>query len=321
MNDKYIQYIRLQLKENFQLLQSVSWGAFQSELRLFLDFLRSTSIIKSILDELTDEKISLGEWLAQANKQRTFILPANYDYKKRATLCLKILEKIENDSDPYAVTKTFALLSPSTRVVEHVTLFISNVLTPFYSYLDTRINAANIPLYLMRRFKHRAEWFHSDELLSLYQANTKHGEESLDRSLREFLFDQGIDYPFSTPLSPSGRTDILGNLNGDDYFIIEVKVFDAESYEKGYIRKGFVQAIRYIEDYKKEVGFLVVFNVSNKKIEFDFGGDRDFVRANNKTIFFIVINLNNTIFVASEQRKLDSYIISEDYLKENLRAK
>lgn len=317
MNDKYLQTIRSKLQENYQLLERATWDAFQSELRLFFQSLEDTPIIKSILDELRTVSVDVGSWQTLVNKERSFRLPDGYDYKQRAALCLAILEKIKNDSNQYAVTQMFSLISSSSRVADHVNSFITNVLRPFYSYIDSRIDTGNLPLYLIRRFKHRTEWFQAELLIDEYKKNTRHGEEKLDRHLREFLFDQGIDYPFSTPLSSSGRVDVCANLDKDDYFIIEVKIFDAKTYEKGYVRKGFVQAVKYTEDYNKDMGFLVVFNVSDKRIEFDFK-EEGWVRANNKTIFFVVINLKNPPLPASKQKKLDSYIISEDYLKEGL---
>jgi hypothetical protein len=317
MNDKYLQTIRSKLQENYQLVERATWDAFQSELRLFFQFLENTYMVKSILDELRTVSVDVGAWQALVNKERSFRLPDGYDYKQRAALCLAILEKIKNDRNQYAVTQMFSLISSSSRVADHVNSFITNVLRPFYSYIDSRIDVGNLPLYLIRRFKHRTEWFQAEPLIDEYKKDTKHGEARLDMHLRKFLFDQGIDYPFSTPLSSSGRVDICANLDKDDYFIIEVKIFDAKTYEKGYVRKGFVQAVKYTEDYNKDMGFLVIFNVSDKRIEFNFK-EEGWVRANNKTVFFVVINLKNPPLPASRQKKLDSYVISEDYLKEGL---
>lgn len=317
MNDKYLQTVRSKLQENYQLLERATWDAFQSELRLFFQSLEDTHIIKSILDELRTVSVDVGSWQALVNKERSFRLPDGYDYKQRAALCLAILEKIKNDNNQYAVSQMFSLISSSSRVADHVSSFTTNILRPFYSYIDSRIDTGNLPLYLIRRFKHRTEWFQAELLIDEYGKDTRHGEEKLDRHLRKFLFDQGIDYPFSTPLSSSGRADICANLDKDDYFIIEVKIFDAKTYEKGYVRKGFVQAVKYTEDYNKDMGFLVIFNVSDKRIEFDFK-EEGWVRANNKTIFFVVINLKNPPLPASKQKKLESYVISEDYLKEGL---
>ncbi len=318
MNDKYIQSVRSKLQENYQLLERVSWDAFQSELRLFFQFLEGTHIIKSILDELKTVSVDVGAWQALVNKERSFRLPDGYDYKQRAALCLAILKKIKDDNNQHAVTQMFSLISSFSRVADHVDLFTTNILRPFYSYVDNRIDTGNLPLYIVKRFKHRTEWFEANSMLSEYVSDTAHGEEKLDRHLRKFLFDQGIDYPFSTPLSSSGRTDILANLEREDYFIIEVKIFDTKSYDRSYIRKGFVQVINYAEDYNKDIGFLVVFNVSDKRIDFDFEEEGGFVRANNKVIFFVVINLKNPTIPASKQKKLNNYSISEDYLKKKL---
>ncbi len=316
MNNLYIQTVRSELQENYQLLQRASWDAFQSELRLFLKFLEQSMITKSVLDELRAASVDVEGWKQLINTNRMFCLPDGYDYKQRAALCLALLEEVKSNSSQYAVMDILHLTISSSKISDHHGQFLTNILHPFYSYLDGKIDSGNFPLYLLNRFKCDVEWFRASQLLQDYSADTTHGEKTLDTNLRHFLFDQGIDYPFSTPLSSSGRADILANLDSDDYFVIEVKIFDGKDYDKRYIRKGFVQAKKYIEDHNKDFGFLVIFNVSNKEIDFDFKS-KGWIRVNNKVIFIIVVNLNPSPLFASQRKKLDTYQISEEYLLSN----
>ena len=132
---------------------------------------------------------------------------------------------------------------------------------PLVNFLHDQIDDAGNVLYLIERFKLRAEWFKRDELYNLYQAHTSVGETGLDRELRAGLFEGGIDYPFSQPLSPSGKADVVVLLGSDDPLVLEVKVFDPER-GKGnrQLQQGFHQVLRYADDYNQSLGYLVIFN-------------------------------------------------------------
>jgi hypothetical protein len=53
-------------------------------------------------------------------------------------------------------------------------------------------------------------------LYAEFVANTRQGEEVYDRHLREFLFREGFNMPYSQLRSPSGRSDVLSGLESDD---------------------------------------------------------------------------------------------------------
>ena len=111
-----------------------------------------------------------------------------------------------------------------------------------------------------------------------------------------FLFDQGIDYPFSTPKSTSGRADIIGAIDTSDPLIIEIKIFDRQKgYGKNRIKEGFTQILKYINDYNKDAGYLVLINTDKAELDFRFAEKNSFfppmLICNNKSFFFITINL------------------------------
>lgn len=113
--------------------------------------------------------------------------------------------------------------------------------------------------------------------------------------MRLFLFDQGIDYPFSTPKSASGRADIVGEIETDDPLIIEIKIFDrAKKYGKDRIKSGFKQIVEYCNDYNKNVGYLVIYNMESVDINFKFKPVSKMfppsLTFNNRIFYFIVVN-------------------------------
>ena len=197
---------------------------------------------------------------------------------------------------------------------------IEKYITPIVNYLHDRLDASNSTTYLLEKYKKRTEWFFAKTLLEKYNnVQNKQYEQVFDDDLRLFLFDQGIDYPFSTPKTPSGRADIVGQIETNDPLIVEVKVFDsAKNYGKDRIRDGFSQCIKYANDYNKNVAYLALFNVSPKEIIFKFAENDKFfppkLVVGNKVFYFVVINLNQEI-TASKIGKTDFIVVTEDDLR------
>lgn len=177
---------------------------------------------------------------------------------------------------------------------------IEELITPIFYYLHDQLDKSSSVIYLLEKYKRRTEWFTYNDLLSKYKSAIKNYEQIFEDDLRLFLFDQGIDYPFSTPKSTSGRGDIIGSIETNDPLIVEIKILDKEKkYGKKRISDGFSQIIKYANDYNKDIGYLVIFNVDNIEIDFVLNEKNNIfppmVNFNNKTYFLIVINLHNGI--------------------------
>lgn len=179
------------------------------------------------------------------------------------------------------------------------TKIIEEYISPIIYYLHDKLEKLNSTIYLLEKYKKRTEWFTQGNVLSAYKTATKNYEQILEDDLRLFLFDQGIDYPFSTPMSASGRADVIGEIETDDPLIIEIKIFDREKkYGKDRIKDGFSQILKYTNDYNKDVGFLVIFNMEEVEINFKFSEQTKVfppsLLFNNKTYYFVVINCGFT---------------------------
>jgi hypothetical protein len=174
-----------------------------------------------------------------------------------------------------------------------------------------------------RATERRVEWFEAGELYSLYEQDTAHGEDLLDRHLRRYLLDQGTDFPFSQPRSPSGEVDVAAALGSDDPLSLEVKLFlpDAAK-DKAYVRQGFSQAYRYASDYGLPVGYLLAFNLTPRALVFEAEekrpGSPPAIHVGDKTIFLIAVDSHPDRPSASKDRKLGHVVITEKYLLEGL---
>jgi len=185
---------------------------------------------------------------------------------------------------------------------------------PVWEYLDEKIVSMDTFQYLLIRFKLNSEWFKREFLYSLYSSDTSKGELALDKELRAYLFNQGIDFPFSKPSSPSGEVDVLSMIERKP-IPLEIKVFDGDSRNNSHIRQGLIQAFSYASDYGESSGYLVIFNVSRFNLIFRLTS-KDVpqrVVIGDKTIYLFVVNLFAPEKSAS-RRNLEPHEITEEYL-------
>ena len=266
----------------------------------------------SILIELeANISVDLPALLSSPSSSRFIPYPGKYIEK--ISLCNAIMKAFASGELHWA---TFINISSSKNINDKCRAISDMYFKPLYEYFAENIVETNSILYLLNRYRHNVEWFRRSQLYTAYTGNTRVGEDTLTRDLQEYLHNQGIDYPFSQPVSPSGRADLVGQLESDDPLVLEVKLFNPDtSYDKGYIRKGLTQAYIYAHDYGKPIGYLVIFNVSTKDIEFQ-GSQNGFIKQvsiGNKVILIICITIAPRPS-ASAQRKPFPYIIEDSYL-------
>jgi len=198
---------------------------------------------------------------------------------------------------------------------ERKTEYVETFINPVVEFLHDKIDKSNSILYLLEKYKKRIEWFKRRDLFDKYKTATKGFEQILEDDLRLFLFDQGIDYPFSTPKSFSGRADLVGLIDTEEPLIAEIKIYDSEKgYRKERIFSGLSQIIKYANDYNKDCGYLVIFNIDSTEIVFNLRGEQKRfpprISINNKTYYFIVVNLHHD-YTASKIGQTEIVEISE----------
>lgn len=293
-------YYNENLKDNLQdwsdRLEKSTLESFPSELKFLLNNINNNAVLKGIIDEAVD-KYSMN--LQEINKltdnlyylfdRRTF-----KDSQERAAFLFQIISRLTMGRG-YDLTYEDGFNTGGTYK-ETKTAIFENYLRPIIFFLMDVLQESNSILYLLEKYKRRTEWFTGKEIYEKYFKLTKNFEDFLTEDLRLFLFDQGIDYPFSTPKSPSGEADVVGAIDTKDPLVVEVKVFDeSRNYGKSRIASGLSQIIQYTEDYGKPQGFLVIFNLDNVILNFDFPQENKFyppmLSHNNRSYFFIVVNL------------------------------
>jgi len=194
-----------------------------SNLSIFFEFIKDNLPLKSILEELTKDLPDFESIRNEMNSRRRLAFPQSYLDKIKVCLSA-LLYIIEKNEEPWRLTFN---VNPVSNTDVGTRFALQQFFEPFYEYIDEKVDGMDLLLFLLARFKLKTEWFDKSLLFDTYKADTKKGEESLDAALRSYLYDQGLSFPFSSPLSPSGRVDIL-SLVEHQPIPLEVKVFDAE---------------------------------------------------------------------------------------------
>jgi hypothetical protein len=309
--------LRTDLQEWKSRLYRSTYQQFGHQLKYFFQNINGSKQLYGLLNEAVNQHFIAPEKLTELNDDidngKPIIFESEID---QAAFCYQFLQYFFLKHETYDLHHfmTFqrkGFEDTKSRIIE-------DYISPIVYYLHARLDKSNAIIFLLEKYKRRTEWFTKEDLLNRYQKATKSYEKIFEDDLRLFLFDQGIDYPFSTPSSASGRADIVGAIETDDPLIIEIKIVDKErGYGKERIKGGFTQIVKYANDYSKDVGYLVIFNLDNSSINLKLDDSRKTFPASfhyeNKTFYFIVINCSNSES-ASKSSTIKELTITKDEL-------
>lgn len=308
--------LQVRLQERYRRLYKANWQSYRSHAKYLVDWLSKQPALVSILDAVdrSEPEFDPETWL-NSQEHRFVRYPENETAFAKLAWWLLRARIAKTESVGSGIPD--ALSGNSRNLNDQVRDFTSEVIEPLIEYLQERLASETDVLYTLERYRRRVLWFERQRLRKQYQNDRIHGEDNLDRDLRKFLFDQGIDYPFSQPASSSGKADIVANLESDDPLVCEVKLFDDISYNAAYLAKGLNQAVRYAEDYGKDEAYLVIFNLAERRLELptddaDYGWPPRLHTA-GKTVFLIDVQVA-PLPSASQQRARQPIAVSRDDL-------
>jgi len=313
MQDRLVQSIRYKLQKRARRLNSADHGQFLALLRVFNHFLEQSPLLAGVRDELlartagddilgTCKRIIEGECLFGASDAEA------------AAMGHWFLGAIIDDPEKIDLIHLGMTYGAGGKFDECLDVFRATFLEPFYEYLDEHIDDQQAILYFLRRYKHRSEWFHADRLRRAVEGDTQRGEKGLAYDLYEFLHDQGIDLHIE-PQSASGIADLVAEQVGKDRVVADTKVFWPErSKGKTYILSGFHQAYTYACDYNEPCAYLVIYKMCKEALNFLVpSSEATFpcLSLNNKTIFFVVVDICDHGASASKRGPLKSVDVTE----------
>ncbi len=323
MQDKFIQAIRYKLQKRVRRLNSADYQQFPMLLRVFFQYFNDSPILSGVRDELvarvagdgvseTIDRILNGEMLHGTSEAES------------AAMGFHLLKKIADQSDEDIIFKIGMKYRPSTKRNDHLELVREVFLEPFYEYVDEHLDDQQAILYFLRRYKHRCEWFHAEQLCQAVRDDTQRGEKTLALDLYEYLHDQGIDFHIE-PHSTSGIPDFVADQIGKDRVIADTKLFWSDrSKAKSYIISGFNQVYTYACDYNEPCAYLVIFKMCSEGLNFLVPSTQatfPSMTVNNKTIFFIVVDIFEYGASASKRGPMKSVDISERELVQSVETR
>jgi hypothetical protein len=321
MDSDYNQHIRSKLQKRLKRLNGASRQSFHSVLAQTWEFLHSNEITKGILADL-EKRIPMEAkpWAETILKNEGRVLGGT---------------ELDNDGICYWVVKITASTPFSQSTDEHgyplVELLetISDELEPFreeyvehfFDYMDEQIDDKRMTLSLLKKYKHRYEWFCKGQLFEACKADTKQGEKILAYNLYEYLHDQGLQFHIE-PQSDSGRVDLILAQSGQDRLVADTKIFNPGGGQNPtYIIKRFRQVFDYTRDFNEAFGYLVIFKTCEQDLSIPTQNQESsipFITHNNKSILIVVIDIFPYDESASKRGQLKSHEILPSQFVESL---
>lgn len=315
MDREYIQNLRYKLQKRVRRVSSSEYQVFHYILKQFWGFLQDQPLLIGIIDSL-----AAHSHLVESDVNRIFEFNDAMVFEaelENAVACFLVLKRcIESDNDHIEITvaQNYSHESKFNEILES---FKDIFIEPFYDYLDEHLDDSSLLLSLLIKYKHKCEWFQRETLLKTWDSDTRRGEKKLAMHLYEYLYDQGINFSIE-PTSASGEVDAVSSQQGKEPLIADVKIFNPHK-SKGidYIAKGFRQVYDYTLDYNESTGYLVIFKTCEEELKFslpDSAHSTPFIKHNNKTIFFLVVDIHAYEVSASKRGKLKSIEFTENDL-------
>lgn len=309
--------LKTDLEKWTERLRRAPFSEFGQQLKYFMNNLDSNIQLHGVLNEVVRKYEYAQEELNRLEKKRDIDLIFD-NQTHQAAFCYQLLLNLIKKEVKFNIHES--KFFQTSEFVKTKSNIIESYIMPIVNFLQDKLDKSSSIIYLLEKYKKRTEWFTKKELCDKYRNSSKNFEQIFEDDLRLFLFDQGVDYPFSTPASASGRADIVGEIDTEDPLIIEIKIFDsAKKYGKKRIMDGFSQIVKYVDDYHKNTGYLVIFNLDEAELNFKFSENSNVfppvIKFKNKLFYVIVINLSLQK-PASKIGKLPVIEVTEEELTE-----
>ena len=295
-------------------MKATGLPSFRVALKRFLAFLESQPAFLSVLAE-----VELRYPSREAEAERILRLERRdfEDELENVAVSYAVLKKCADHPSRLLPAKIGGMYEEITESKLGLSPFKLHFVDVVCEYLDEHLDEQRALLAVLRRYKHKCEWFQRESLFKLWEGDTTRGEKLLQRHLYEYLHDQGLDL-FIEPSSASGEVDLIADQKGDDPLIAEAKIFNPERGEgREYIAKGFSQAYAYTCDYNKPFGYLIIYKTSAKDLRFTLPAQiqsTPFVVHNNRTIFLVTIDIFPHGRPASKRGALEVVEITQDQM-------
>jgi len=257
MDSEYIQSIRYKLQKRLKRLYASNRESLPFALNQTWGFLQNNEVIKGILDDLEFRVPEAKKWAEEAFMENRQMFPTTEI--GNSALCYWIVkacvEKICGEDQ--SLREEYAQFTG-------MEWFRDSYVEPLFDYIEEQIDDKRITLFLLKKYKHRCEWFRRKRLKLLSEP----GETTLVCDLYEYLHDQGLSIQIE-PKSASGRLDLISAQSGKDRLVADAKIFNPEGGQNpNYIVKGFRQIYEYTKDFNDRLDIWLFLKNANRIYQF-----------------------------------------------------
>jgi hypothetical protein len=326
MEDKHLQTIRYKLQKRVRRLNSATMKQFVPFLRQFFVYFNSSPILSGVRDDLLDKtkKYNVKQTIDKVIKREELY---GSNEEEAAAMGHEILLRAIGTNQSHEILTCrrrvrvqhlkFNENPDDSEHNESLDIFRTDFLEPFYEYIDEHLDNQHVILYLLKKYKHRCEWFRSVQLRQKVSNDTAKGEKSLALDLYEYLHNAGIDFNIE-PKSASGIPDFVTEQIGENRIVADTKIYQPKkSKGKSYLISSFNQIYTYLCDCNESFGYLVIYNMTEEDIRFLVPQTQSTFPSctyNNKTIFFVTIDIYEYKSPASKRGQRKAINISENDL-------
>jgi hypothetical protein len=206
MDSEYVQHLRYKLQKRVRKLNSTGHEVFHFGLQRFWGYLNSQPVFVGILEDLGKRCTSakdLAEKIVHGNQTPSF----ETELENAAVACavLKLCAEGSNERMETSIGWRYGKRADPNESIDK---FRDQFLETVYEYLDEHLDDQRAMLALLRRYKHKCEWFQRESLYRLWEEDTSVGEKRLALHLYEYLHDQGTDFSIEAT-SISGSVDLI----------------------------------------------------------------------------------------------------------------
>lgn len=161
MNAGYIQNLRYKLQKRVRRLNSTESQVFHFSLKQFQGFLKSYPIFVGILEDLERRCPSME---AEAEKIVNGTQLVFDNELENATASYFVIKKCAESDDKRVEVNVGFTYYGQRDLNDNLEYFKSLFLEPLYEYLDEQLDDQRAILALLRRYKHKCEWFQRNHL-------------------------------------------------------------------------------------------------------------------------------------------------------------
>ncbi len=320
------------INDRYSRITDADAATIDHQITLTRDWINAQPELRTILTEAeqVEPNLKFEVWLGSMKESEYFGWPGRTE-AGRASMVWKLMKHIAAERAAgvaYQIPNyckrfkdTAANAKPSVRLKNDylVQEFAKQIFRPFFRYLSDQVGLGSAVVHVLQRYVARVEWYDRDELHRRYEeaVAAKHvGEDVYNLDLQRFLFLDGGYITQAKARSASGEADLIGGLDTDDPLICEAKLYDRRG--KPYLAQGFHQVIKYAHDYNKTVAHLVVFNLTEKLLQFQTDGPAGawapYIEHANVRVHLIVVRAVPPTTTASKSGKSNTVVISREDL-------